>query len=64
MSVAIGKPAKDGEFTVTVKPDVKGTPSSSGKTLVLASTHGNQKFQGPDGEDWFIGVNVYKRKGN
>ncbi len=36
------------------------TPSSSGKTLVVASTHGNQRSGLQiDGKDVFVGVNAY-----
>ena len=34
-------------------------PSKSGKTISIASTKGNQKVTGPDG-DVIVGVNVYK----
>lgn len=36
----------------------KGTPSASGKTLVLASTRGNQSLL-VDGKQVSVGVNVY-----
>ena len=38
-------------------------PSASGKTLVVASTHGNQVTEAKvDGESVVIGVNAYIRK--
>jgi len=33
-------------------------PSTSGKTLIIASTRGNAPV--PDAKDTFIGVNVYR----
>ncbi len=35
-------------------------PSSSGKTIIIASTEGNQSVPGK--EDVKIGLNVYKKK--
>jgi hypothetical protein len=38
----------------------KPTPSASGKTLVVASTRGNQKTGlQVDGNDVYVGVNAY-----
>ena len=38
----------------------KATPSASGKTLVVASTRGNQKTGVQiDGKDLYLGVNAY-----
>lgn len=34
-------------------------PSKSGKTIVIASTQGNQRVAGPKG-DVMVGLNVYK----
>ena len=34
--------------------------SKSGKTIIIASSLGNQKIDGPDG-DVVIGINVYKK---
>ena len=34
-------------------------PSSSGKTLIVASTRGNAPV--PDARDTFIGINVYRK---
>jgi hypothetical protein len=39
------------------------TPSASGKTLVVATTHGNVKTEcGIDGKEVVIGLNVYIKK--
>jgi hypothetical protein len=35
-------------------------PSSSGKTIIIASTEGNVSI--PDAEDKKIGLNVYRKK--
>ncbi len=47
--------------TVTiVMPLTKPTPSKSGKTMVIATTRGNQRTDTKfDGEPVTIGVNVY-----
>lgn len=45
------------KLTIEVDLSKKGTPSASGKTLVVASTKGNQKIDG-DG-DFIVGLNVY-----
>lgn len=47
-------------LTVTIDLSVKGSPSASGKTMVLASTKGNQKIE--DTENTYIGINVYKTR--
>ncbi|KKP51033.1 MAG: hypothetical protein UR43_C0028G0004 [candidate division TM6 bacterium GW2011_GWF2_33_332] len=47
-------------LTITVDLSVKGSPSKSGKSIVLASTLGNKKVDGT--EDTFIGLNVYKTR--
>ena len=53
---------KNGVVTIVAELDDEGgRESSSGKTLVLASTHGNQKVQTDDGEI-FVGLNIYKKK--
>jgi hypothetical protein len=44
-------------LTITVDLSKKGTPSASGKTLVIASTKGNVKIDG-EGE-YVVGLNVY-----
>ena len=56
------------DLTVTREGDMllmrisieKATPSASGKTLVVASTRGNQKTAVQiDGKDLYLGVNAY-----
>lgn len=37
------------------------TPSSSGKTMIVASTEGNSKVDGPGG--WSYGLNVFTKEG-
>ena len=50
--------SEDGK-TLTIEVDLgrQGTPSKSGKSLVIATTRGNMKI-GPI----TVGLNVYKRK--
>lgn len=52
---------KEGNI-LTIKVDLSksGTPSASGKTMVIASTKGNIKV--PGAEETFIGVNVYRKR--
>lgn len=47
---------------LTIKVDLSKEfgPSSSGKTIIIASTEGNISV--PDKEDVKIGLNVYKKK--
>jgi hypothetical protein len=57
MKVSIEK----GELVVRI-PMQKPTPSSSGKTLVVASTHGNQKVGvRVEGKEVTLGLNAYIR---
>jgi hypothetical protein len=53
---------KDGNLIITM-PLEKPTPSASGKTLVVASTHGNQKTGVEiDGKEIIVGVNAYIKR--
>ena len=47
---------------LTVKVDLSKEfgPSSSGKTIIIASTEGNVSI--PDAEDKKMGLNVYRKK--
>jgi len=47
---------------LTVKVDLSKEfgPSSSGKTIIIASTEGNVSI--PDADDKKIGLNVYRKK--
>ena len=47
------------KLTIEVDLSKKGTPSSTGKSQVIASTKGNQKIDGT--EDIYIGLNIYKK---
>jgi len=53
---------KDGKLIITL--DVQApTPSASGKTLVIASTHGNATTTATvDGKPVIIGVNAYIKR--
>jgi hypothetical protein len=50
--------------TLTLVLDIQEpTPSASGKTLVVATTHGNQPTDAKvNGEPLIVGVNAYIRK--
>ena len=52
--------SRDGDTLVIRIPIGTPTPSASGKTLVVASTRGNQKTAVRiDGKDLYLGVNAY-----
>ena len=51
---------KGGNLILTIPMNPKPTPSTSGKTLVVASTHGNQPTEVKvDGQLVTVGVNAY-----
>ena len=50
---------KDKVLTIKVDLSKEFGRSKSGKTIVIASTEGNQKIDGGDGA--IIGLNVYKK---
>jgi hypothetical protein len=51
---------REGDMLVIRIPIGKATPSASGKTLVVASTRGNQKTGVQiDRKDLYLGVNAY-----
>jgi hypothetical protein len=51
-----------GNLVITM-PLEKPTPSASGKTMVVASTHGNQKTGVEiDGKEVIVGVNAYIKR--
>ena len=52
---------KGNELVITI-PMTKPTPSASGKTLVVASSHGNQPTSAQvDGKPVVVGLNAYIR---
>ncbi len=54
---------KDGKLVIEIELQNPPTPSASGKTLVVASTHGNQKTDIMlEGQTVIIGVNAYIKK--
>lgn len=54
--------AEGGELIIRVKVDgVQGTPSASGKSMVLGSTEGNVAVPVGD-RTVVVGLNVYTRK--
>ncbi len=51
---------EDGELVIRIPLNRTPVPSASGKTLVVASTHGNQKTDAViDGQTIVVGVNAY-----
>ncbi len=51
---------EDGYLVIRVPLNVTPTPSSSGKTLVIASSHGNKQTDLEiDGKPVIVGVNAY-----
>jgi hypothetical protein len=51
---------REGDMLVIRIPIAKATPSASGKTLVVASTRGNQKTGIQiEGKDLYLGLNAY-----
>ena len=51
---------REGDTLVIRLPIKAPTPSASGKTLVVASTRGNQKTSLKiDGKDVYLGLNAY-----
>jgi hypothetical protein len=51
---------KGSTLTITVDLSKEFGPSSSGKTVIVATTEGNAKVDGPDGPV-HLGLNVYKK---
>lgn len=52
--------SREGDTLVIRMPIKPATPSASGKTLVVASTRGNQKTDLKiDDKDLYLGVNAY-----
>ena len=51
---------KEGKLLLAIPINAKPVPSVSGKTLVVATTHGNQKTAiQVNGKDLVVGVNAY-----
>lgn len=62
MELTVKATLKDGVLTITI-PVQTPTESASGKTLVVASSHGNQPTTVMiDGKPVVIGLNAYIRK--
>lgn len=52
----------DGKLIITIEMQ-KPTPSASGKTLVVATTHGNMQTEClVEGKNLVIGLNAYIKK--
>jgi hypothetical protein len=56
--------SKDGKtLTLVIDLTATGEPSASGKTLVFATTGGNQQIaQDGNGRPIYLGLNVYRKK--
>ena len=53
---------KGNKIVITIDAEKKPSPSASGKTLVVASSHGNQATGVViDGKPLIVGVNAYVR---
>jgi hypothetical protein len=51
---------ENGYLVIRVPMNAKPTPSSTGKTLVVASSHGNKQTEVEiEGRPVFVGVNAY-----
>lgn len=53
-----------GENKLVIEVDLNKSfgPSASGKTIIIASTEGNQKMDDNGGKNFAIGLNVYRSK--
>lgn len=51
---------KDGKLTIVVDLTKSFGPSTSGKTIIIASTEGNQTVDGGNGA--VVGLNVYRKR--
>ncbi|CAK0756676.1 conserved hypothetical protein [Gammaproteobacteria bacterium] len=51
---------KENILTITVDLSKEFGPSSSGKTIIIASTEGNKSI--PENEEIKIGLNIYRKK--
>ena len=55
---------EDNENTLVIKVDLTKSlgPSSSGKTMLVATSEGNQPIQRVSADSVMLGLNVYKRR--
>ncbi len=61
MSQGCKMEVKGNILTITVDLTKNEGRSASGKTIVIASSHGNTPIVLPDGNKAWVGVNVYKK---
>ncbi len=47
------------QLTITVDLSKEHGPSKSGKTIIIATSSGNQKIEGTDA---IIGLNIYRKR--
>lgn len=63
MEVTIEGKGSDKTLVIRIKMNAKPTPSASGKTLSVASSHGNKETDAEvDGKPVVVGLNAYIRK--
>ena len=54
---------RDGKLILTMDIEKEPRPSASGKTIVIASTHGNQSTTAQwDGKTVVVGCNAYVKR--
>lgn len=59
----VAKKLKDNKLQITIDMNEEPRPSASGKTLVVASSHGNQATTlEVDGKAVIVGLNAYIRR--
>ncbi len=49
------------KLTIEIDLSQSGQRSASGKTIVIASTHGNQPVAEFDGKQFILGLNLYTK---
>lgn len=54
---------KDSQLVLTMDLDKTGTPSKSGKSIVIATTKGNQMVKAKN-KEFMLGLNLYVKSGN
>lgn len=51
---------ENGKLIIEIDLNVEGNPSSSGKTTVIASSHGNMRIDVPGHQPMFLGLNLFE----
>lgn len=58
VEVSVGE---DGIATIAIDLNDRNGPSSSGKTVIVGSTHGGQKFKDKEGNVVSLSINAYTK---